>query len=235
MKWLGAFVVGVTLGVLTGLAALYFNPLSGERATTAAAAEVLSYEFGPNTLALTHGEQLGFDLQPSDVQVLWEATISRSLLGTFVLRDQQGNALGIASRAVKLSADSNLLVAGVMTADHWLVTIPGVGSYFIESNDNIWPLIRDTVIDVNVLHRTWGGMQHYELSAGPLDNGAARVTGTSGRFLGVTGSAIHAIDLENYARTSQLLYPIRGEWRIGLNAPAPQAAARAAGRAATQF
>ena len=103
MRWFGAFAAGAIAGIIAALALLYFNPLSGERSTTVASTTVLAYELGPAALSLTHGEQLGFDLQPADVPVLWEATIRRMLLGAFVLRDQQGDAVGVASRAVRLS------------------------------------------------------------------------------------------------------------------------------------
>jgi len=140
------------------------------------------------------------------------------LLGAFVLRDQQGDAVGVASRAVRLSPQSNALMRGILTDDHWLVTVPGTGSYFIESLENIWPLLRATVVDVNLLRQTWTQARHFELSAGPLESGAARLTGTTGRFAGTTGTALHAVDIENYARMSQLQYPIEGQLRLDIPA-----------------
>ena len=190
MKWIGAFVAGLLAGIALAFALLYVNPLSRQKLAEVDSTTLLSYEFGPATLSFTHGDQLGFDLQPRDVSALWESTIRRSMLGTFVLHDLRGTPVAIASRAMKLSPQSNPLLRGVLVADHWLVTVPGAGSYFIESEDNVWPLIRDTFVDVNLLGGSWEGSQLYELSVGPDSRGAARLLGTSGRFAGVEGVAV---------------------------------------------
>mgnify|MGYP000084283883 CR=1 FL=1 len=124
------------------------------------------------------------------------------------------------------TSDSNFLTNGLLTADHWLVTLPGAGSYFIEANDNVWPLLRDTWVNVNLLGRTWSGPRHFELSAGPGSNGAARVTGTSGRFAGVSGSAVHSVDVDRYERLSQFASPTRGQLRLDVRRPQQTATAQ---------
>ena len=226
MKWVGAFIAGLLAGGIAALALLFVNPFSGERLAAAESTSLLSYEFGPSTLSLTHGGQLGFELQPGDVPTLWETTIRRTMLGTFVLRDLQGNAVGVASRSMRISADSNFLTNGLLTADHWLVTLPGVGSYFIEANDNVWPLLRDTWVKVNLLGRDWTGPRHFELSVGPSSNGAARLTGTSGRFAGVAGTAVHSVDIDRYQNMSQLASPTTGQLRLDVRRPQQTATAQ---------
>jgi hypothetical protein len=224
MKWVGALFSGLIVGAIAAFALLYFNPLSGERFAEVESTSLLSYELGPDTLSFTHGDQLGFDLQPDGIQALWEASIRRSMLGTFVLRDLEGNAVGIASRALKLSSLSNPLLSGIVAADHWLVTVPGEGSYFIESNENLWPLVRDTVIDVNLLRRAWSGTQQYELSIGPNGDGTAKVTGASGRFAGFSGTVVHSLELSEYEHFSQLQFPAKGQLRLDLQPQSDQVA-----------
>jgi hypothetical protein len=214
MKWLGAFVLSLLVGVIAGCALLYLNPLSGQKLSEVESTTLLSYELGPQTLSFTHGQQLGFDLHPRDIPALWEATIRRTMMGTFVLKDLQGMPVAIASRAIKLSPRSNPLLRGIIVADDWLVTVPGAGTYFIESEENIWPLLRDTAINVNLLGLSWEGERLYELSVGPDSRGAARLTGASGRFAGVQGTAVHSIQLELYENASQLLFPANGQIRI---------------------
>jgi len=216
MKWIGAFFFGLLAGAIAGLAFLYFNPLAGEEFPQMESTALLDYEFGPSTLALTHGGQLGFDLQPKDVPALWESTIRRTVLGIFVLENLQGSPVGIASRALKLSSQSNLLLRGLVADDHWLVTIPGAGSYFVESRENIWPLIRDTLIDVTLLHRRWSGTRRYELTIGPNRDGSALVTGASGHFAGTAGSVAHSVELSGYENPSQLRFPSKGQLRLDL-------------------
>jgi len=216
MKWIGAFFVGLLAGVVAALAFVYFNPLAGEDFPQVDSTALLNYEFGPSTLSLTHGGQLGFDLQPKDVPALWESTIRRSVLGIFVLENLQGSPVGIASRTLRLSSHSNLLLRGLVADDHWLVTIPGAGSYFVEARENIWPLIRDTFLDVTLLHRRWSGAQRYELTIGPNRDGSALVTGASGRFAGTAGSAAHSVELSSYENASQLRFPSQGQLRLDL-------------------
>lgn len=223
MKWVGAFILGILAGILTGCVLLYLNPLSGQKLAEVDSTTLLSYEFGPRTLSFTHGNQLGFDLQPRDIPELWEATIRRTMLGSFVLYDLQGAPAAVASRAIKLSPKSNPLIRGIVAADHWLVTVPGAGSYFIESEENLWPLIRDTFVDVDLLGRAWE-TTHYELSIGPDERGAATVTGASGRFAGAHGTAVHSLDLARYEHRSQLLYPATGQLRLDVRRPVQQAA-----------
>ena len=216
MRWIGAFFAGLLTGLIAGCAVVYFNPLAGEDFSQAESTALLGYEFGPSTLSLTHGGQLGIDLQPKDIQALWESTIRRTMLGTFVLENLQGSPVGIASRAVKLSPRSNPLLRGLVADDHWLVTIPGAGSYFVESRENIWPVIRGTIVDVNLLQRKWSGTRRYELTIGPNRDGSARVTGVGGRFDGTQGSALHSIELSDYENLSQLQFPSSGQLRLDL-------------------
>lgn len=221
MRWIGAFVAGCLGGVVLAAALLYLNPLSAQRTPAVDSTTLLSYEFGPGTLSFTHSDQLGFDLQPRDIPALWESTIKRTMLGTFVLNDLQGEPVGVASRALKLSSRSNPLLRGIVVADHWLVTVPGAGSYFIESEENLWPVIRDTFVDVNLLGGEWDGSQLYQLSVGPDERGAATIVGASGRFAGVEGVAVHAIEVDSYTSRSQLLNPIAGQLRLDVRRPAP--------------
>ncbi|MGD2167795.1 MAG: hypothetical protein PVF63_06775 [Gammaproteobacteria bacterium] len=224
MKWIIAFLLGILAGVAAAAVLLYVNPLSGQKLASVEGTTLLSYEFGPRTLSFTHGDQLGFDLQPRDVPTLWESTISRTMLGMFVLSDLQGSPVAVASRALKLSNDSNALTRGIVVADHWLVTVPGAGTYFIDSEENFWPVIRDTFVDVNLLGRDWEGARLYELSIGPDNRGAASLVGVSGRFAGVRGAAVHSIELRDYERTSQLLYPVAGQLRLDARRAEQQAA-----------
>lgn len=225
MKWVGAIIVGALVGILAGCMLLYLNPLSGQKLAPVESTTLLSYEFGPRTLSFTHGDQLGFDLQPRNIPALWEATIRRTMLGTFVLNDLQGSPVAVASRTLKLSPRSNPLLRGVVVADHWLVTVPGAGTYFIESEENVWPLIRDTFVDVNLLGGSWEGSQLYELSIGPDSRGAASLTGATGRFAGIEGVVVHSIEVKDYEHRSQLLYPVTGQLRLDARRTSQQAAA----------
>lgn len=226
MKWLGAFVLGLLAGVLAGFALLYVNPLSGQKVSEVDSTTLLSYELGPRTLSFTHGQQLGFDLHPRSVPALWESTIRRTMMGIFVLDDLRGEPAAIASRTMKLSPRSNPLLRGVVIADNWLVTVPGAGTYFIESEENLWPLLRDTAINVNLFGRQWEGERLYELSIGPDARGAGRLTGASGRFADVSGTAVHSLEVSDYRYPSQLQFPVTGQLRVDARRPGQAATAQ---------
>ncbi len=216
MKWFLNWLLAVLLGVIAALTVLYFNPLTDETTAQTDTTAMLRYELGPSTLAFTHGDRLGLDLQPQGVPALWEVTINNSVLGLFDLKNRQGSSVAIATRISKLSRKTNPVTTGIVVSDHWLVTVPGAGSYFIESSENLWPLLRDTVVRTNLLRRPWEGVRRYQPTEGPEFNGAARVTGTTGRFKNARGTAVNTVELRDYVRPSQLRNAMAGELSLNI-------------------
>ena len=44
------------------------------------------------------------------------------------------------------SADTDLLLRGVLVSDHWLVTIPSEGTLFVRAESNAWPFLKNTLV-----------------------------------------------------------------------------------------
>jgi hypothetical protein len=217
MKHLFSFAGGTLLGCAVAAVALYFNPITRERPALIDADTVLQYEYPSESMLLfTHGGALKVERVPPEIPQLWEATISKTALSVLVLRNPQGRPVAIASRMSKLSEQSEPLLSGLLLADNWLITYPGRGSYVVASTNNVWPLIRDTLIDVDFLQRPWMGSKRYFPTAGPDADGTALVTGATGEFRGLSGSATEWFELENYEVGPAFTPEIKGELQLKL-------------------
>ncbi|MGW8367529.1 MAG: hypothetical protein ACWGPN_02480, partial [Gammaproteobacteria bacterium] len=107
--------------------------------------------------------------------LLWEGGLKGSLLTVLPLDTGDGDG-AVATRLTVPSSETELLMAGVIAEDYWLVSVPEAGSFFVKASSNYWPLLRDTAVRIDLLRREWAGPQTYEPTRGP-DDGAARVIG----------------------------------------------------------
>jgi hypothetical protein len=226
MRLLFVWLFGLLLGILAGAAVLYVNPLTKPDDTALApivGSVRLQYATaGPSALAFTHGTMLDLDVHPSSMPTLFESALDKTALGVFVLAEESGSVAALASRTSKLSPLTNPVTRGIVLGDNWLVTVPGSGTYFIESESNLWPFLRDTVIDVGMLKRAWSGPRAYRVTIGPALGGAAIVTGASGAYLGAAGTAVDTLRIDGLSRLSELRNPIDGALEVELSAPEPE-------------
>jgi hypothetical protein len=201
MKYFLAWLVGALLGAGAALAALYFNPLTqagGQRPL--GDPWTLTYDFpGGSMLALTHDGQLGLPHIPADIPPLWEAAIDHVALSVLRLEDANGGPSGLASRVSVLSQDTDFLLRGFVVSDYWLITVPGQGTLYLESENNLWPFLKDTLIPVKYLQREWRGPVSYSATVGPRFGSAAEIFGVSGEFAGARGSAREIFDLDRFS------------------------------------
>jgi hypothetical protein len=176
-------------------------------------------------VALSHAEQLGLPSIPDDVPLLWESGIAGTMLGVVNLGADAGAARAIASRISVPSMRTNLLLEGVLVDDYWLVTMPGQGSLFVETEGNYWPLLKDTIIPVGFLKRPWAGTAEYRPTRGPGPGRSGELVGATGRFAGRTGGASESLVLERYSAEGGF-ESLRGELSIALDPlPVDEAAA----------
>lgn len=199
MKYVASLILGLVAGVATAVAILYFNPLTRGQVTPAADSNwVLDYTLSAaDTWLSTHDDRLEIPLIPGDVPLLWESGIKGSLLAAMPLRGPAGGMAAVASRISVPSADSELLRAGLLVADYWLISVPGEGSVFVHVVNNRWPLLRDTVVRVDWLQRDFSGPQNYGPTRGP-DAFGANVLGMTGRYAGARGHGRERVSLDEY-------------------------------------
>jgi hypothetical protein len=221
MKYLLIALLGVVVGTVCAAAALYHSPLT-EQPRRAAPESAWSLEYGfPNdsSIALTHDGRLNLPAIPPEIPSLWESTINDLALNVLALTDESGTVRALASRLSVPSIETDLLLHGVIVSDHWLVTVPGEGSFVVQADNNLWPLLKDTFISVSYLGREWGGPEEYTVTAGPGTRDVAEVYGISGRFAGLRGSAIETYGLERFSRSAGI-EGMRGKLAISFDASA---------------
>jgi hypothetical protein len=117
------------------------------------------------------------------------------------------------------SADTDLLLNGVLLHDYWLLTLPNEGTVFVRAESNVWPFVKTTLVPVWFLGRPWRGPADYRTTAGPGAQGSAVVLGATGRVKGVEGSAVEQYRLTAFDRAAGSAAAI-GELQLRLPAPA---------------
>jgi hypothetical protein len=199
MKYVVGLLLGLCLGIGAGAALIYFNPLTRDTALSGPApARAFSYALdGGRLLVSTRDSVPGLPLMPGERPALWERGVRGIVLESFVIDDGDGRAAAVATRLVVPSPDSDGIQAGLLTDDQWLITLPGRGSLIAAGRSNIWPLLRDSVVRVDMLKRDWDGPKTY----GMLRGGSAVITGASGDYLGIRGALTETTTLADYPRT----------------------------------
>lgn len=222
MRILLAGLIGLLLGAAAAAAVLYFNPLTHPDDTlrgTDGGVRLRYTTAESGTLAFTHGARLEqIEIRPPSIASLWESALAKTALAVLVMTDENDAAAALASRIAKVSPRTNPITSGVLLVDTWLITVPGNGTYFIESNSNLWPFLRDTVVDVGLLRRPWSEPREYRVTEGPDLSGAAAVTGATGLFRNATGTAVDTLRLDGLRQLAELSEPIEGVLELSLTA-----------------
>jgi hypothetical protein len=218
MRLLLGFLIGALLGAGCGVGVIYINPLIATAPVPAdAGPQALRYSLGgPHLLASTHNELLPLPVTPADTPLLWESGVRGSWLQLLVLEDATGAPGGVATRLNVPAERSNGLTAGLITGDQWLITVPGRGVLYARGRSNVWPIVKDTVVRVDLLGRDWVGPERYDLLSGSTGPGA-EVFGISGEFTGQSGTLKEVLELDDYPGTG--LAGLRAEVRLDLTGP----------------
>jgi hypothetical protein len=220
MKYVLAALLGILLGAAGAGAALYYNPLTKVRELPSTESWILAYDFpGGSTLALTHAGQLGLPHIPTGVAQLWEAAIADVVLNVLVLEDENGTPRALASRVTVPSRETDLLLRGFLVSEHWLITVPGQGTLFVDGENNLWPFLKDSLIPVRYLQQKWRGPARYPVTVGPTSGHTADVIGVSGAYAGMHGSARETYDLRSFSAGFGI-EALRGTLSVALDEPA---------------
>jgi hypothetical protein len=219
MKFALTFLAGLLLGCVIALAGLYFNPLVKDQGSGPGVDDwSLRYaQPSDDLLLLTHSGSLRLPKAPAGAPDLWERTLRGTLVQVAVLRDQAGNA-ALASRISISRGNGNMMLHGLPVRDTWLVTVPGQGSFTVEADGNLWPLMRDHLLPVWYLGRDWQGPATVHTVTGPGLRNTAIVQGLTGRFAGLTGSAVEQLDLEQVTANAHAMQLV-GALHVRLTEP----------------
>lgn len=221
MKYLWMLLAGCVVGAAAGAALLYFNPLTDSGDPSLAGFErTLHYTLPEDALVLTHSGALPIERAPFEVEPLWESAVRSTWLAALVLRSESGEPLAVASRIAAPSRRTELLTTGVLADDHWLVSFPGEGSFFVVAETNLTSIAKDTLVAVRLLGREWQGPRTYSPIEGPGIAGTARMVGASGAFAERAGRVLERYRVERFTRTAGL-ERAAGELHLALDVPPP--------------
>jgi hypothetical protein len=224
MKYLFFAIVGLLLGAAAAGAVLYFNPLPTKSAPMPNATDrVLRYSLPDQVLEFSLGDDARLFGQDTGDDGLWEETIARSAVLGLVLNDASGQPAALASRLLSTSAETDLLLRGVLVSDLWLVTIPNEGTLFVQADSNAWPFLKETLLPVWYLDRPWSGPAEYWPTVGPNADDSGEVTGIAGAFRGSSGSAVERYEITTLDPSRDLALA-NGE--LHLHLPGPQVAVK---------
>lgn len=219
MKYVWMTLFGSLVGALAGAALLFFNPLIDTGDPSLAGFDrMMRYSLPDDAIVVTHGGMLPLERRPFGVEPLWESTIRSTSLATLVLRSDSGEPQAVASRVVWPSKRTELLTAGVLANDHWLVSLPGDGSFFVVAESNLTSIAKDTLVAVRLLGREWREPRTYAPTEGPGIAGTARMVGASGAFEERAGRALERYRIERFTRSAGL-ERASGELYLALDLP----------------
>jgi len=219
MKYVWMLLAGWVVGAAAGAALLYVNPLTESGDPSLAGFEqTLRYRLPDDALVLTHSGALPIERTPFEVEPLWESAIRSASLAMLVLRSESGEPLAVASRIAAPSKRTELLTAGVLANDHWLVSLPGDGSFFVVAESNLTSIAKDTLVAVRLLGREWREPRTYAPTEGPGIAGTARMVGASGAFEERAGRALERYRIERFTRSAGL-ERASGELYLALDLP----------------
>ena len=196
MKHLFVAIVGLVLGAAAAGALLYYNPLTEKAAPQPSmTGRVFRYSLPDQVLEFAMGEDARLLGQDTGDDSLWEETIDRTAVLGLVLNDTALQPAAIASRLMATSADTDLLLRGVLVNDYWLVTVPGEGTLFVHADSNAWPFLKNTLVPVWYLERTWNGPAEYWPTVGPGADQSGVALGITGGFRGSAGSVVEHYEI----------------------------------------
>jgi hypothetical protein len=224
MKHLIVAIVGLVLGAAAGGGVVYFNPLAAKSAAQPHASDrVLRYSLPDHVLEFAIGEDARMFGREPGQDSLWEETIARSAVLGLVLNDDTDRPAAIASRLIAPSADTDLLLRGVLVSDHWLVTMPGEGTLFVQADSNAWPFLKETLVPVWYFDRPWAGPVEYWPTVGPGAGDSGIALGIAGALRGSEGSVVEHYEISTLDRERELML---AKAELHLNLAGPQVAAQ---------
>ena len=206
MKYVVSLLLGFVLGAAMVAAALYYNPLTRENVRvplTAAAGASLEFFYGSkdgDTILRTNHSRRLLARVPEDIPDLWEPALKGVSVWLTVLRDVDRLPVGLGLRMSALSEDTRLLTGDVLLDSAWNVHLPGRGSFFIDTVDDVWPLARAVVLPAwRAPDKQWRGSFSTDLTVGPSPTHVGHMVGSSGDFQGLAGDSRESISLSAFS------------------------------------
>jgi hypothetical protein len=176
-----------------------------------------------DVLEFAVGDDARLFAQDTGGDSLWEETVDRTAVLGLALSDASNQPAALASRLMSMSAESDLLLRGLLVEDYWLVTIPGEGTLFVHADSNAWPFLKERLLPVWYFDQPWDGPAEYWPTVGPGADESGDVIGVAGSFRDSAGSAVERYEITALDPARKLAL---ADGEIHLNLPGPQVAAQ---------
>jgi hypothetical protein len=206
MKYVLSWLAGAIIGALLLPMALYYNPFADtSRVSPLAVSEQplidLSFSTVPSdAIAFTNNGASRIDPYPEKIAELWEPAIRKTTVLVTLLMDSRGRAEGVGIKFASLSERTSLLKGEALIDSVWHVYLPDRGSLFVDQTENMWSYVRNIVLPARWNSAdSWRGTWYGITTTGPGALGTARVSGSSGRFAGLTTEAVEALNARAYS------------------------------------
>lgn len=206
MKYAVSLIVGMLVGAILFVMALYYNPFSAQQAISPLAVtkdRVIDLAFtgvpGEGILFTNNGESL-ITPYPDRVVDLWEPAIADTSVFVTTLLDSRGGFAGIGIKSSTKSEATKILSGKALVSSIWHVYLPGQGTFVVDQVENYWTYLREIVIPARWSSGdSWRGSYHGITTSGPGALGTARVSGGSGRFAGLNSEAVESLTAKAYS------------------------------------
>jgi hypothetical protein len=189
-------IVGLLLGLLSGVTLLLSNPLAlvGRLAPLPAdVAPPKAYRFEDYRGIQTGTDDLLGLGDQGNGMAFRDPALAYLRIGTAVLPAGNGRPAALAVKVSTIAGQNSLWRARLGTLDHWDIFWPGEGSVFASGYSNYWALARDLFLAA----LRGGGPEvleaSYPLSALPPAGITVGVMGGAGRYAGFTGEIREAL------------------------------------------
>jgi hypothetical protein len=206
MKYVVTWLAGAIVGALLFLVGLYYNPFANKPTVSPLAISRqplldLSYSTVPaEAIAFINDGETGIAPTPEKISELWEPTIRDTTILITLLTDSRGDTEGLGIKFASGSERTSLLKGAALIDSAWHVYLPERGSLFIDQTENLWSYVRNIVLPARWSSAdSWKGTWYGITTAGPNALGTARVSGSSGKFAGLTTEAVEAINARAYS------------------------------------
>ena len=209
MKYVVAFLAGLTTGALMLALLMYYNPFGATTTVSPLAVTdqrlmALQFSAVPSDMLLfTNDGESTSRPYPEGAPELWEAPVRDTRVFVTQLSDSRGAAAGIGIKFSTNSEDTRLLNSDAFVDSAWHIFLPGRGTLFIDQRENYWSYLRDLVVrarmnSANAWRGAWSGVT----TVGPNALGTARVAGGQGAFSGLDSEAVESLNATAYSADS---------------------------------
>jgi hypothetical protein len=189
-------VVGLLLGLVSGLLLLVFNPLRNDQPVyITAAGDTLLYDFAAIDVQgkeIDAPALLGLGpLLPRSAGFAEEG-IENASAAVMALRSESGRPAALATRLAYFRESDSLLMGPLGTEVYWNVFWPNEGSVFLIGYESYWPLIQEQILSLVPNALRFGMEPVSALSVIPKDAETAGVYGSSGSNHSLRGQFIES-------------------------------------------